>query len=240
MTEKQLEGVDRILRHPPREIGLSGNLWDGKTLSTWIEQRYGIAIGVRQCQRMFRQLGFRLRKPRPALAQANPAMQKAHKKTQDLMQDDSVDLWATDEVHFQQHGSRCRMWIPPEIKDPVLLHAPTRKSVGYFGAVRLRDGRFVFRLETGKLMDSASFSFSRIRSASRGTRRRVVVITDNARYHHSRLHRPGWNNPPIKLLGLPSPVQSRTQSDRARVEAHTSSLPAQSLLRQAPRRHQRG
>ena len=31
------------------------------------------------------------------------------------------------------------MWIPPEIKDPVLLHAPTRKSVGYFGAVRLRD-----------------------------------------------------------------------------------------------------
>jgi transposase len=28
---------------------------------------------------MFRQLGFRLRKPRPALAQANPAVQKAHK-----------------------------------------------------------------------------------------------------------------------------------------------------------------
>ena len=80
LTEKQLEGVDRILRHPPREIGLSGNLWDGKTLSTWIEQRYGVAIGVRQCQRMFRQLGFRLRKPRPALAHADPAVQKAHKK----------------------------------------------------------------------------------------------------------------------------------------------------------------
>jgi hypothetical protein len=29
------------------------------------------------------------------------------------MQDANVDLWATDEVHFQQHGSRCRMWIPP-------------------------------------------------------------------------------------------------------------------------------
>ena len=63
------------------------------------------------------------------------------------MSDDRVDLWATDEVHFQQHGSRCRMWIPPDVKDPVLLHAPTRKSVGYFGAVRLRDGRFVFRRE---------------------------------------------------------------------------------------------
>ena len=107
------------------------------------------------------------------------------------MQDASVDLWATDEVHFQQHGSRCRMWIPPEIKDPVLLHAPTRKSVGYFGAVRLRDGRFVFRLETGKFNGPNFLQFlQQLRPASRGTGRRVVVITDNAPYHHSRLHKP--------------------------------------------------
>ena len=66
------------------------------------------------------------------------------------MEDAAVDLWATDEVHFQQHGSRCRMWVPPETKDPVLLHHPTRRSVGYFGAVRLRDGKFQFSRETGK------------------------------------------------------------------------------------------
>ena len=107
------------------------------------------------------------------------------------MRDASVDLWATDEVHFQQHGSRCRMWIPPEIKDPVLLHAPTRKSVGYFAAVRLRDGRFVFRLETGKFNGPSFLQFlQQLRSASCGPRRRVVVITDNAPYHHSRLHLP--------------------------------------------------
>src|SRR5882762_4235558 len=80
LAEKQMEAVDRILRQPPREAGLSGNIWDGKTLSTWIEQKYDVDIGVRQCQRMFRQLGFRLRKPRPALAQANPQLQKAQKK----------------------------------------------------------------------------------------------------------------------------------------------------------------
>jgi transposase len=80
LTEEQWKGVDEVLRYPPRKIGLSGNIWDGKTLSTWIEQRYGIAIGVRQCQRIFRQLGFRLRKPRPALAHADPAVQKAYKK----------------------------------------------------------------------------------------------------------------------------------------------------------------
>jgi hypothetical protein len=29
---------------------------------------------------LFRRLGFRLRKPRPAIAQADPERQKAHKK----------------------------------------------------------------------------------------------------------------------------------------------------------------
>jgi hypothetical protein len=67
----------------------------------------------------------------------------AQKELQALMVDEAVDLWATDEVHFQQHGSRCQMWIPPETKDPVLLHSPTRHGVGYFAAVRLRDGKFV-------------------------------------------------------------------------------------------------
>ena len=54
--------------------------WDGKTLSAWIERQYEARLGVRQCQRVFRQLGFRLRKPRPMVAQADPQRQKLHKK----------------------------------------------------------------------------------------------------------------------------------------------------------------
>ena len=75
------------------------------------------------------------------------------------MVDDTVDLWALDEVHFQQQGSRCRTWVPPEIKDPVVYHHPTRKSVGYFAAVRLRDGRFLFRRETGRFNGETFWEF---------------------------------------------------------------------------------
>jgi len=102
---------------------------------------------------------------------------------------------------------------PQKSRDPVLLHAPTARVVGYFGAVRLRDGRFVFRLETGKFNGPSFLQFpQQLRSASRGTGRRVVVITDNARYHHSRLHRP-WREQtrPSLCLGLPARLQSRTQ-----------------------------
>jgi transposase len=78
LSDQQIEEVNAVLRRTPREAG--GNLWDGKTLANWIERQYGIDLGARQCQRLFRQLGFRLRKPRPVIAQADPAEQKAHKK----------------------------------------------------------------------------------------------------------------------------------------------------------------
>ena len=80
VSEQQLEEIDRVLRQTPRAHGLGENLWDGKTLSAFIEKRYRAQLGTRQCQRLFRQLGFRLRKPRPALAHADPLLQKRYKK----------------------------------------------------------------------------------------------------------------------------------------------------------------
>ena len=80
LDEKQLAGINVVLRQTPRDVGLVGTLWDGKTLAAWIDREYETELGVRQCQRLFRQLGFRLRKPRPAIAQADPEQQKLHKK----------------------------------------------------------------------------------------------------------------------------------------------------------------
>ena len=95
-----------------------------------------------------------------------------------------------DEERFQQHGSRCRMWVPPEIKDPVLLHHPTHRRVGYFGAVRLRDGKYVFRREEEKFNAMTFLGFLKhLRLVSSHSARRVVVIIDNARYHHATLHK---------------------------------------------------
>lgn len=68
-------------------------------------------------------MGFRLPKPRPQVAQYDPALVAASKKLRRLAKLKDVELWSLDECHFQQHGTRCRMWVPPEVKDPVLTHA---------------------------------------------------------------------------------------------------------------------
>ena len=94
-----------------------------------------------------------------------------------------------DEVHFQQHGSRTYMWVPPEVSDPVLLHHPTRKSVSYFGAVRLRDGKLFCDRAKGRFDAQTTWEFLRqLRLRSLRSGRRVIVIADNAKYHHAKLH----------------------------------------------------
>ncbi len=80
LGEAELAEIERALRQSPRSAGLGENLWDGKTLSAFIEKRFQVTLGVRQCQRLFRQLGLRLRKPRPLIAHADPQLQHRHKK----------------------------------------------------------------------------------------------------------------------------------------------------------------
>jgi transposase len=85
------------------------------------------------------------------------------------------------------------MWIPCEVKEPVFYHHPTRKSIGYFGAVRLRDAKFMFH-RAEKFNAKSFFLFVRdLRTVSCHSGRRVEIILDNAKYHHAKLHE-GWRN----------------------------------------------
>jgi hypothetical protein len=104
-----------------------------------------------------------------------------------------------DECHFQQHGSRATMWIPPEDKEPILLLAPTRKSVSLFLALHFRNGKLVTQFEK-------KFNAIRLRDflcLSRQQRRRlnkIVIILDNANYHHAGVLQPFLNTTPTSWL----------------------------------------
>jgi len=77
----EMKQVAVALRKSPADYGLPAQLWDGPLLSRFLEKQLGVTLRVRQCQRLFRRFGFRLRKPRPAIAQADPQEQAAVKKT---------------------------------------------------------------------------------------------------------------------------------------------------------------
>jgi transposase len=88
LNSRQLERVDKALRQRPCDHALTGNIWDGPALQQWLKDTFQIHLSTRSCQRLFRRLNYRLRKPHPEIAPNHPARREeleakraAHKKT---------------------------------------------------------------------------------------------------------------------------------------------------------------
>lgn len=63
LSDKQWQSLERDLRRSPREVGFVQSLWDGTLLAEHLRRCYQIELGVRQCQRLFRQMGFGFANP---------------------------------------------------------------------------------------------------------------------------------------------------------------------------------
>ena len=55
LSEEQAAQIGAALRKAPRAFGLTGKVWDGRTLAAFIRQQWDVTLGVRQCQRILRE-----------------------------------------------------------------------------------------------------------------------------------------------------------------------------------------
>jgi transposase len=81
LSENEMEHLKEQIQKHPSACGLDSNLWDGKTLSHYIKKQLGKQLQVRQCQRLFKKLGFSLKRGRTVVANGDPTKKKAFKKT---------------------------------------------------------------------------------------------------------------------------------------------------------------
>lgn len=56
LTDAQINEISALLKHPPEHSGLPGGQWSGRMLVAWVERQYGIKLGVRQCERLLKEL----------------------------------------------------------------------------------------------------------------------------------------------------------------------------------------
>ena len=62
LTKEQMAEIRTVLEEDdPKKYGY--NVWDGPSLSAYIEETYAVKLSVRQCQRLFHTLGFSLVRP---------------------------------------------------------------------------------------------------------------------------------------------------------------------------------
>jgi transposase len=73
-----LSSIDSDLRQNPTSFGYTKNVWDGKMLSHHLKEKYDIKLGVRQCQRLFKD--FRFKKQCPIIANSDGFKAEFRKK----------------------------------------------------------------------------------------------------------------------------------------------------------------
>lgn len=59
LDPEQWQELEGDLQKSPQDFGLSATVWDGVCLSEHLRRRFDVQLGVRQCQRIFRQMGLR-------------------------------------------------------------------------------------------------------------------------------------------------------------------------------------
>jgi len=59
LHEPARQRIGQEPRQSPRQLGYGPSLWDGKLLAHHLAVCYGVQLGVRQCQRLFGDLGLR-------------------------------------------------------------------------------------------------------------------------------------------------------------------------------------
>ena len=107
------------------------------------------------------------------------------KKLTEKYRSGKYEIWSTDECHFHQHGSRCRMWIPIENKNPVVFQEPNRFKISVFGSVNIEDGRFVYCMKS--IFNAETFLEHLNQIIQYRTKKKILLIVDNARYHHAKI-----------------------------------------------------
>ena len=82
LSEQQLKEIDAVIQTNPKDYGL--RVWDGPSLSCYIKSHYGVDISIRQCQRLFRNLGYSRIRPQPYPSKGNEGTEErnAFKKTE--------------------------------------------------------------------------------------------------------------------------------------------------------------
>lgn len=56
LTKAQKSEIRNAIQEPPEQRGKHGSQWNGKNLSSYIKQHYGITLNIRSCHRLFREL----------------------------------------------------------------------------------------------------------------------------------------------------------------------------------------
>jgi len=114
------------------------------------------------------------------------------------------EIYFEDECHFQRNTTIVRAWFlkgtTPEIKSP-----PVREKISIMGAMGMDNGQLITM--KAEIFNAESFKAFVKRIIKRAkTERKILLVLDNARFHHALINREFLNSvkDKLELMYLPA------------------------------------
>ncbi len=180
---------------------------DTGEVAAHIKATYGVTYSHAGCIKLMHRLGFEYKRPESLPAQADEVKQaafiEAYEKLLRGLADDEAVYFA-DAVHPEYQSRPAHGWVKKGDK-VALRRTSGRRRINLHGALNLEN--FHCPLVQAERINAAStIALFEMLEADNPDKRRIHVITDNARYHHARLVREWLERPDcrIKLIFLPA------------------------------------
>jgi len=189
LTAEQEVGIQKLLvDKTPDQLKLSFALWTREAVRLAIKQIYGRDLPLRTISHYLKRWGFTPQKPTKRAYEQNPKLvaqwhETVYPEIQALAKQEKAEIHWGDETGIQNNAYNAKGFAPKG-KTPVVRINATKSRVNMISSITNR-GKVRFMLYKENMTSQVLIRFmSRL---VKGADRKVFLILDNLRVHHSKL-----------------------------------------------------
>jgi len=207
-AEQEKEIRKAICKDRPEQLKLDFALWDRKAVAELVERKFGVVLKPRSIGDYLKDWGFTPQKPiKRAYQQSNPAVKEWLETTYPQIQEDAkadfAEIQWCDETALSMGDVRGREYAPAGKTPIVSVDGTGRRAFSMISTVS-NQGKVRWMVYENSLSSDIFIEF--MQSLTKATERKVYLILDNLRVHHSKPVK-AWveaNKNKIALHFLPS------------------------------------
>jgi transposase len=188
LTAEQEHEVERLLiDKTPDQLKFPFALWTREAVKELIQRRYGIMMPIRTVGEYLKRWGFTPKKPAKRALEQNQDhvkrwLETEYPKIAQKAKKEKAEIYWGDETGVQNDSNRVRGY-GPKGKTPVLAQTAKKEHISMISAIN-NEGRIRFMVYREAMTSQKLITFTT--RLIKDTGRKVYLILDNLKVHHSR------------------------------------------------------
>ena len=188
MTAAQEKKIQQLIQdRTPDQLKLSYALWTRQAVSELVEALFGLRLTVRNMGKYLKRWGFTPQRPLKKAYEQNPAavekwVNEEYRKIAKAAKTEGAEIQWGDETGLRSDDVRGRGYAPRG-KTPVVVANANRAKLSVISTVTNK-GQMRWKVFSGALNAKILIGF--MKRLVHGRKKRVFLILDNLRVHHSK------------------------------------------------------